>query len=423
MVVDDVEGLWERLEGEELRGVFIGLNRELVEELVVAAQVRRASGEKLSAIDGELVAIKGNIALKGRETTAGSVAYSTEVEDEHALVVQRVIEAGGIPIGPANLAEFAYTGIGLNPHYGNAPNGLDRARVPGGSSSGSAAAISNGVCDLAIGSDTSGSTRVPAAFQGICGYRATMGRYPMEGVVPLGASLDVLGPMARTVEGICALDAVMCGKHSSHDTTAEERAFRLVVPDLDGLGISAEIMEMFEHSIDMLSAAGIQIVRRDLRPILKAHLLFAEHGTLVSVEAREQIAQYVDVSKDKIDPQIKARLERALPMTPKKLAYLRRQRAVLQSEIEVQLKGDLLLMPTVPDVPPLISEVEESVEAFQEANALALRLTMITAFLNMPSLALPVDLEKPSHSISICGAAAQDELVLAAGCAVERVLR
>ncbi|KZK89387.1 Mandelamide hydrolase [Pseudovibrio sp. Ad46] len=419
----DLAGLWQRLGGEELRGIFIGLNREQVEELVAAADARRVAGQKLSAIDGQIVAIKGNIALKGRATTAGSAVYATEIEAENAAVVQQVIEAGGIPIGPANMTEFAFSGIGLNPHYGNAPNGLDAALIPGGSSSGSAAAISNGICDLAIGSDTSGSTRVPAAFQGICGYRATMGRYPMEGVVPLGASLDVLGPMARTVDGICALDAVMSGKTLPDNKDVEERAFRLVVPDLEGLGISAEIMEMFEHCIDTLVAAGIHIVRRDLRPILKAHLLFSEHGTLVSVEAREQISQFVDLSKDQIDPQIKARLEHALPMTPKKLAYLRRQRAVLQSEVEGQLKGDLVLMPTVPDVPPLISEVEESIEAFQKANAQALRLTMITAFLNMPSLTLPVDPGKPSHSISICGAAVHDEQVLAAGRAVEHVLR
>ncbi len=423
VVFDDLAGLWKKLGTEEFRSIFIGLNGAQVEELVKAADARRAAGQSLSAIDGQLVAIKGNIALKGRETTAGSLVYSTEVEEENAPVVQRMIEAGGIPIGPANMTEFAFSGIGLNPHYGNSPNGLDRALVPGGSSSGSASAIANGICDLAIGTDTSGSTRVPAAFQGICGFRATMGRYPMEGVVPLGASLDVLGPMARTVEGISLLDAVMTGKKPPENKAFLNTPFRLVVPNLEGLGISTEIFEMFEECIYALDAAGVQIQRRDMSVILRTHQLFSEHGTLVSLEARDQVSQFVDLNDPKVDPQIRKRLERTLPATPKQIAYLRRERAVLQSEIEVQLNGDLMLMPTVPDRPPRLSEVSKDSEAFQKASAKALRLTMITAFLNLPSLAQPVDPAKPSYSISICGAPAQDEQVLAAGRAVERILR
>ncbi|WP_208990646.1 amidase [Pseudovibrio sp. Tun.PSC04-5.I4] len=163
--------LWEKLDTPDFKNIFIGLNKEQVEALTKAALERHKLGQRLSPIDGELVAIKGNIALRGLPTSAGSIVYSTGVESENAPVVQRVIEAGGIPIGPANMTEFAFSGIGLNPHYGNAPNGADQSRVPGGSSAGCAAAISNGICNLAIGSDTSGSTRVPAAFQGTCGYR------------------------------------------------------------------------------------------------------------------------------------------------------------------------------------------------------------------------------------------------------------
>ncbi|KZL19835.1 Mandelamide hydrolase [Pseudovibrio axinellae] len=415
--------LWDKLNTIAFKAIFIALNKAQVEELARAAQQRQAEGRALSPIDGELVAIKGNIALQGLATTAGSLAYATGVEPDNAPAVQRVIDAGAIPIGPANMTEFAFSGLGLNPHYGNSPNALDAESVPGGSSSGCASAISSGICDLAIGSDTSGSTRVPAAFQGICGYRATMGRYPMEGVVPLGASLDVLGPMARTVHGIRKLDAVMSAQAKHVGKSLRAQPFQLVVPDMEGLGISDEIMRMFDVCIETLFDAGVDVVRKDLPAILRTHQLFAEYGTLVSVEAREQVCRFLDLSDAQIDPQIKSRLEGVLPMTAKQVAYLRHQRAILQAEIEAQLQGGFLLMPTVPELPPRVVEVEKNIESFQKANATALRLTMITAFLNMPSLTLPVDPSKPSHSISVCGVAAQDEHVLAAGEEVEHLLR
>ena len=179
-----------------------------------AASERLREGRPVSILDGVPIVWKDLFDLEGITTTAGSrVLEGNAPASIDAAVVSRLKAAGMVCVGSANMTEFAYSGIGLNPHYGTPrnPHGRAEARVPGGSSSGSAVVVARGLAPVAIGTDTGGSVRIPAAFNGIIGYKASTDRYPMDGVFALSQTLDTLGIFARTVADVVVVDAAMCG--------------------------------------------------------------------------------------------------------------------------------------------------------------------------------------------------------------------
>ena len=179
-----------------------------------ASRKRLKAGRPLGPLDGVPLAWKDLFDIEGRVTTAGSVVLSSnQPATRDAALVAAAVRGGMVTIGMTNLTEFAYSGIGLNPHFGTPRNPCDDkvARSPGGSSSGSAVAVAAGLAPVAIGTDTGGSIRVPAAFNGITGYKTSTGHYPMAGVFPLSRTLDTLGPFAHTVEDCVLTDMVLRG--------------------------------------------------------------------------------------------------------------------------------------------------------------------------------------------------------------------
>ncbi|KZK84464.1 Mandelamide hydrolase [Pseudovibrio sp. Ad46] len=401
--------------------IFISDNKAQRHELSRAAIPRKITSSGHGQLDGAVVAIKANIALKGLATSAGSKLLSERPAGENATVIEAIINAGAMPVGHANMTELAFSGLGLNPHFGTAENALDTSLVPGGSSSGCASAIASGLCDLAIGSDTSGSTRIPAAFQGICGYRPTMGRYAMEGVVPLAPSLDVLGPMARNVEGIIALDCAMRGTLPER-VNATPFTQKFILPVFSHPVLDEDISNAFEDTVNLLEHHGIDIERRPFPAFDKTLALFAEFGPLVGHEAYEQITQLVALEDKLIDPQIKKRLRDFTPVSADTLQHIMTTRAKLCQLVQETLSGNLMLMPTVACRPPNLAEVQESSATFQRKNADVLKLTMLTAFLNVPSLAIPMKPADPGLSYSVCGAYGTDDEVLQAGLHLEHLL-
>lgn len=369
---------------------------------------------------GEIVVIKGNIDVLGLPTTAASRTFSPPAAQGFAPLVRQLVDAGALPMGHANLSEFAFSGLGLNPHFGTPLNVLDNDLAPGGSSSGCATAIALGIADMAIGTDTSGSTRVPAAYQGIVGFRPSIGRYESAGIVPLAPSLDTPGPMARDMSRLSLLDDVL-SKVPKHRKPAS--ASRFVVPSPDDLGpIEPAIANMLEQTILVLRHAGLTVEVRSVATLSAVRDLFQRHGTLVAVEAIQALSPFTAPDNQNLDPNIRVRLNAARHISAQDADIIVSSRVGLQQQLVHDLGNDLLLMPTVPAPPPRLDQILADSEAFAHHNARALSLTMLGAYLDMPSLSLPVESGVPGHSVTIAGLNGLDDQVLSAGHQLEQLI-
>jgi aspartyl-tRNA(Asn)/glutamyl-tRNA(Gln) amidotransferase subunit A len=397
--------------------VFITRDDDRLFELARSLDASDAAGRSLN---GAVVVIKGNIDIQGMVTTAGSRSLKVSQALESAPLVRRIIEAGGVPMGHANMSEFAFSGLGLNPHFGTSANGLNPSLVPGGSSSGCASAIALGIAELAIGSDTSGSTRVPAAYQGIFGYRPTMGRYDDRGIIPLAPSLDTPGPMARDLAGIRILDKVLRKVTSK---PANDHSHRIVIPDTESLGpIAPEISSLLKTAQRKLDAAGWQTEILPIPVFRHVCALFARKGTLVAAEAPGVLSKFTRLDHPDLDPNVRRRIAQGLPANLQNLVMLQTERSGLQSAMNAALGEALMLMPTVPTTPTAIAAVRDDGDAFASENARALSLAMLGSFLNLPSLAMPAGGRKPGRSLSLCAATGRDDAVLDAAEEIEPLL-
>src|SRR6266571_7456183 len=237
-----------------------------------AADARARAGVTLGPLDGAIVSVKDLFDVAGEPTRAGSkVLAEAPPAAADAPVVRRLRAAGGVIVAKTNMSEFAFSGIGTNPHYGTPRNPADRARVPGGSSSGAAVAAADGLCEIAIGTDTGGSTRIPAALCGIVGFKPSQWRIPTDGAFPLSFTLDAIGPLARTVADCARADAVMAGEQPAALDPAPLNGLRLGVPlGLPLQDFDATVAARFSAAQKMLGGAGVRL--SDEPKIGRAHV-------------------------------------------------------------------------------------------------------------------------------------------------------
>lgn len=229
-----VEETLDAVGGEDDQAIFVELTAARAMSEAEAAAKRIGEGRSCGVLDGIPVARKDLFDLEGMATTAGSTVLANDKPaSRDADVVTALKQAGMICIGRTNMSEFAFSGLGINPHYGTPrnPASTDGHRLPGGSSSGAGVAVAAGLVPVAIGTDTGGSVRIPAAFNGVVGYKASRGRYSMRGVYPLAKSLDSLGPLTHTVQDAVWVDAAMRGKAAADLTRAPLSGLSLVVPE------------------------------------------------------------------------------------------------------------------------------------------------------------------------------------------------
>ncbi len=265
---DLIESTLAAIKASPDQAIFTEVTADRARREALASRARLKAGSPLSPLDGVPCAWKDLFDVEGRVTTAGSrVLESNAPAKEDAALLQAAGRAGLVLVGLVNMTEFAYSGIGLNPHFGTPRNPRDpkTARSPGGSSSGSGVAVAAGLTTLAIGTDTGGSIRVPASFNGVVGYKSSTGRFPMRGVFPLSRTLDTLGPLAQTVEDCVLADAALRGKASSEAARRPLSDLRVFVPEtLVFDGCQEAVLVNFERALAALAAAGARDRARGL---------------------------------------------------------------------------------------------------------------------------------------------------------------
>jgi aspartyl-tRNA(Asn)/glutamyl-tRNA(Gln) amidotransferase subunit A len=360
-----------------------------------AADARAKAGISLGPLDGAIVSIKDLFDVAGEVTRAGSKVLAEEGKPaaQDAPPVRRLRAGGAMIIAKTNMSEFAYSGIGANPHYGTPGNPADRKRVPGGSSSGAAVAAADGMCEVAIGTDTGGSTRIPAAFCGIVGFKPSRERIPTDGAFPLSYSIDSIGPLATSVEACAKADAVMAGEAFAQLEPAPLANLRIGIaqgPVLENL--DATVGKSFPRAIDRLEKAGCRLSNEKL-PLLDDMARVNAKGGVQPAEAFAIHRDLLGRSTDDIDPNVRARLERARNISAADFIAMVRERAELIRAMDARLADvDVMCWPTTPIVAPMMAEVATP-DDFARKNAMALRNTVIVNFFNLCAISLPLPRE------------------------------
>jgi len=294
----------------EAEHVYISVTRERALNEAAAADQRIAAGRPLSALDGVPIVWKDLVDLEGEITTAASETRRTAAPAKRDANIAG--NGGMVCLGKTNLTEFAYSGLGLNPHYGTPrnPHSPGAARIPGGSSSGTGVAVAANLAPCGIGTDTGGSVRVPAALNGVVGFKTSEGRIEKDGVFALSTTLDTVGPLARSVEDCVHLDMIMRRAATSEVTRQDLRDAVIFVPETVALDdLDDAVAANFAASLKRLEAAGAKIERGPMQPFADSMQLIADHGTLASVEAYYLHKDLVDgPDASKVDPRVVARI-------------------------------------------------------------------------------------------------------------------
>jgi aspartyl-tRNA(Asn)/glutamyl-tRNA(Gln) amidotransferase subunit A len=323
------------------------------------------------------------------------------------------------------MTEFAFSGLGLNPHYGTprAPYAREEGRIPGGSSSGAAVSVSDGMAVAAIGSDTGGSIRIPAALCGLTGFKPTARRVPRDGVLPLSNSLDSIGPIAPTVACCALIDEVLSGeKHSLLDADAKSLHLGVVQGYvLDGL--EPHVAASFAAALTALSRAGVRLseVKFDaLDEIPKSY----RNGGIPAAESYVWHRELIERDADRYDPRVLARIVRGRDISEAEYAeLLKERRNIIAASESAFAKVDAWIMPTVPRVAPLVAALEISDEAYFDANAAMLRNPSIFNFLDGCAISIPC--HKPGEApvgLMLAARSGSDTRLLQIAFAVEGLL-
>jgi len=404
-----------------------------------SAKAEAEAADYLPVVDtlplrGIPVSVKDLFDVAGQTTCAGSIVLKDAAPAaKDAAVVERLKDAGAVIIGRTNMTEFAFSGLGLNPHYGTPRNPFarDEGRIPGGSSSGAAISVSDGMAVAAIGSDTGGSVRIPAALCGLTGFKPTARRVSMEGVLPLSPTLDSIGPIAPTVACCAAIDQVLSG--TRHSLVRQEIAgLRFGV--LQGYvldGVEKQVAQRFEAALETLAGAGARITELRFEAMRDIPALNLKGG-FSAYEAWRWHRETIERAREQYDPRVLTRIVRGAEISDDEYGALASEQSRIINEAEaVFAQADVWIIPTVPRIAPRISDLEASDAAYFDANGAMLRNPSLINFLDGCAISLPCHLpgEAPvglmlaarggDDSRLLAIALAVEAVLLAAGCAIQ----
>jgi aspartyl-tRNA(Asn)/glutamyl-tRNA(Gln) amidotransferase subunit A len=413
--------------GGEGARAFIKVQAEQARAMADAADLLRKHGRAPGPYAGIPIALKDLFDIAGEPTPAGSMVLANAADARtNAPVVARMLAAGFIPVGRVNMTEFAFSGLGINPHYGTPTSPWDRAsgRIPGGSSSGTAVAVADAMVAAGLGTDTGGSCRIPAAFCGIVGYKPTARRIPITGVLPLAPSLDSVGPLAPSVACCAEIDAILAGENPTAPTPARLDGLRLAVPEnmvLDGMDDT--VAATFELALSTLSVAGARIERTRFADLAELPSVNAKGG-FAAAEGYAWHRHLLATRGSGYDPRIRIRIARGEHMSAADYLDLLKARSRLIASFDhATAPFDGVLMPSVPIIAPRIADLEDE-RAYNSVNMLILRNTALGNFFDRCAISLPCHREGEAPvGLMLMGETMGDARLFGIAAAMEEVLR
>jgi aspartyl-tRNA(Asn)/glutamyl-tRNA(Gln) amidotransferase subunit A len=406
--------------------VFIRLQAAQARATADVMDSLRKIGRGAGRHAGPPIVMKELFDVAGEPTPAGSrVLADAPPATAHAVVVRRMLAAGFVPMGRVNMTEFAFSGLGINPHYGTPTSPWDRAasRIPGGSSSGTGVAVADEMAAAGLGTDTGGSCRIPAAFCGVVGYKPTARRVPITGVLPLAPSLDSVGPLAPSVACAAVIDAILADETPAVPAPASLTGLRLAVPENVVLvGMDRIVAAAFDRALSVLSRAGAAISRVRFAAFDEQAAVNAKGGFAAS----EAFAWHRDLLAEQgegYDPRVRLRISRGEAVSAADYLKLVAERSRIVAAFDAETIGfDALVMPTVPIIAPRIDELDDE-RAYNRINMHILRNTALGNFLDRCAISIPC--HRPGEApvgLMLMGETMGDSRLFSIAAAVEGVL-
>lgn len=369
--------------------VFISVCGERAQVEAETSTLRQQKGRLLGPLDGMPIAWKDNIDLRGMVTTGGTKVLSRNPAGSDAALVKKLTSCGVVSVGKTNMSELAFSGLGLNPHHGTPTAESPGTHAPGGSSSGAAVAVARGIVPVSVGTDTAGSLRVPAAFNGVCAFRPSVGRHSFDGVMPLAPTMDTVGFLARFPEDILKVEQELVPDSTSYpDSSSLEMVFD---PNwLESESISDEVLTAFYNHLEDLKDLGAVVIEQDIPALGEFFALLDKFGWLGGYEAALSLRPLMDeYQRQDFDVRVWDRVHAVSEHAFERVIQLTSGRRRLLKALPQQLGKNLLLMPTVAHTAPELSRLEQDSAYFAETNMATLRLTMFGSFLDTPAFATP----------------------------------
>lgn len=415
------ETFLDAIESHALSGrIYARLMRERALAQAIAARDRARAGMRRGVLDGVPVSIKDNYDTAGIATEAGSALLRGRIPARDADLVARLDQAGMVFLGKTHMTELAFSGLGLNPITATPPCINDPSAVPGGSSSGAAASVAFGLAPVALGSDTGGSVRLPAAWNDLIGLKTTEGRLSCNGIVPLSRRFDTPGPLARSVADAAAVFGLLAGQRAPDLTGVSLVGTRFLVLETTAMqGLREAPAEGFDQALAHLRSTGAQIVHGEIPAVAQAMDLA---GVLYTSECWAQWRDAITARGDVMFPPVRARFQQGATHAAHDYIAAQFKLADLRAQYLAASAGyDAVLIPTAPSTPPEAARLLADPDYFTTENLLALRNTRIGNLMGLCALTLPTGV--PGAGISVMVAGGQDERLLRLGQAVEMALR
>ncbi|MDM0065230.1 amidase [Variovorax sp. J31P207] len=425
--LETVETMLSRIEDPRGQGsvVFTQVYREQARASAASADVLEKAGIEQHPLAGVAVSVKDLFDVKGAQTLAGSRALSNaKPASQDATVVARLRRCGAAIIGKTNMTEFAFSGLGINPHYGTPVSVWDRParRIPGGSSSGAAVSVAEGMAWAAIGTDTGGSCRIPAAFNGIVGMKPTASTVPRDGALPLSSSYDSVGPLASTVADCARVYSVISGSTATL-VKRECSTLRLgVIRNYVLEGLDDYVGHAYEAALKKLAEAGAVLHELTL-PVLNGMPDVLHGGGLVAAEAFQWHRELLASNENEYDPRVSLRILRGQSIgAADYISLLAVRERMIQRWSEQIAEFDAVLMPTVPTVAPQLESLEDDDE-YGRVNLLLLRNPTVVNIMDGCAVSVPCHERGGAPvGLSIAGDRGRDWLVLSIARIIEQVL-
>ena len=404
---------------------YVSLDGEQALREARASDALRAAGVVASPLAGIPISIKDLFDMRGQVSSAASLALADSAPaTDDAGAVARLRAAGAVLLGRTNMSEFAFSGLGLNPHHGTPRNPHDATRVAGGSTSGGAVTVALDMAAGALGTDTGGSIRIPSAFCGLTGFKPTAATVSLAGTVPLSRSLDSAGPIANSVDCCAILHAALSGQEHALPAPSLKGLRFGHTPDFVGAGVEQQVQQAFDAALDRLRAAGALVQQFDFPELLQLPAINGGGG-LVAAEAWHWHRELLAARGAQYDQRVAARIRRGQQQGAAEYIDLLDARAHLRLIARQRLAPyDAWLMPSVAIVAPEVAPLEADDTAFFATNGLVLRNASVINFLDGCALSLPCHAAGALPvGLGICGLAGSDARILSIGRAVEALLR